>query len=237
MRDGPKTAYASSGTIVAYRPVSGGSPRPRRSPFRRGSAAQSPRCPPSRRAEPRPLVAAGNDDAGQPAADPSGPHRLHGTCAARPALIRPCDIAGIPQRSLGRSWPLALMRAAAHGRWSHGRHHRRRRRVRPRTGCAALGRRPRRSPGQPVTAVMAWGYIDQHHLEAGTPFDPQYSADVAAKVLVDLVSPPSVPTPRSPAGPSATCRRGRSSSPQPTPRSWSSAPAAWAASAACCSVP
>ena len=26
MRDGPNTAYASSGTIVAYRPVSGGSP-------------------------------------------------------------------------------------------------------------------------------------------------------------------------------------------------------------------
>jgi nucleotide-binding universal stress UspA family protein len=42
--------------------------------------------------------------------------------------------------------------------------------------------------GQPITAVMAWGYIDQHHLEAGAPFDPRYSSDVAGKVLEELVS-------------------------------------------------
>jgi nucleotide-binding universal stress UspA family protein len=41
---------------------------------------------------------------------------------------------------------------------------------------------------QPITAVMAWGYIDQHHLERGAPFDPQYSSAIAAKVLDDLVS-------------------------------------------------
>jgi nucleotide-binding universal stress UspA family protein len=44
---------------------------------------------------------------------------------------------------------------------------------------AALG-------GEPVTAVMAWGYIDQHHLEPDVPLDPGYDADVAAKVLDDL---------------------------------------------------
>ena len=40
---------------------------------------------------------------------------------------------------------------------------------------------------QPVTAVMAWGYIDQHHLEPSAPFDPHYSSAIAAKVLDDLV--------------------------------------------------
>ncbi len=40
---------------------------------------------------------------------------------------------------------------------------------------------------RPVTALLAWGYIDQHHAEPGAPFDPDYSAAVAAKVLDDLV--------------------------------------------------
>jgi nucleotide-binding universal stress UspA family protein len=40
---------------------------------------------------------------------------------------------------------------------------------------------------QPVTAVMAWGYVDQHHLEPDAPLDPAYDADLAAKVLDELV--------------------------------------------------
>jgi len=42
--------------------------------------------------------------------------------------------------------------------------------------------------GQPVTAVMAWGFVDQHHLEPGAPFDPHYTSAIAAKVLDDLVA-------------------------------------------------
>ena len=38
---------------------------------------------------------------------------------------------------------------------------------------------------QPLTAVMAWGYIDQHHLEPGVPFDPEYTSTIAANVLAD----------------------------------------------------
>jgi len=41
---------------------------------------------------------------------------------------------------------------------------------------------------QPVTAVMAWGYIDQHHLEPNAPFDPHYSSGIAANVLDELVA-------------------------------------------------
>jgi nucleotide-binding universal stress UspA family protein len=44
------------------------------------------------------------------------------------------------------------------------------------------------STSQPVTAVMAWGYLDQHHLQRGAPFDPNYSAADAAHVLDDLVA-------------------------------------------------
>jgi nucleotide-binding universal stress UspA family protein len=40
---------------------------------------------------------------------------------------------------------------------------------------------------QPVTAVMAWGYLDQHHVEPDVPFDKDYSEAIAAKVLDDLV--------------------------------------------------
>jgi nucleotide-binding universal stress UspA family protein len=40
---------------------------------------------------------------------------------------------------------------------------------------------------QLVTAVLAWGYIDQHHVTPGRPFDPGYSAAIADKVLEDLV--------------------------------------------------
>ena len=42
--------------------------------------------------------------------------------------------------------------------------------------------------GQPVTAVMAWGYVDQHHVEPDAPLDPGYDADLAAKVLDQLVA-------------------------------------------------
>lgn len=31
----------------------------------------------------------------------------------------------------------------------------------------------------PVTAVMAWGFIDQHHLEPDAPFDATYTASPA----------------------------------------------------------
>ncbi len=41
---------------------------------------------------------------------------------------------------------------------------------------------------EPVTAVMAWGYLDQHHPEPGQPFDSAYSEAVAAKVLDELVA-------------------------------------------------
>jgi nucleotide-binding universal stress UspA family protein len=44
------------------------------------------------------------------------------------------------------------------------------------------------NPPQPVTAVMAWGYIDQHHLEPGAPFDPHYTSAIAAKILDGLVA-------------------------------------------------
>jgi nucleotide-binding universal stress UspA family protein len=40
---------------------------------------------------------------------------------------------------------------------------------------------------EPVTAVMAWGYFDQHHPDAGQPFDPAYGQDAAAGVLDDIV--------------------------------------------------
>jgi nucleotide-binding universal stress UspA family protein len=38
-----------------------------------------------------------------------------------------------------------------------------------------------------VTAVLGWGYLDQHHLEHDAPFDAHYSATMAAKVVDDLV--------------------------------------------------
>lgn len=41
---------------------------------------------------------------------------------------------------------------------------------------------------EPITAVMAWGYIDQRHLEPDAPFDPEYSAADAAEVLDQLVT-------------------------------------------------
>jgi nucleotide-binding universal stress UspA family protein len=36
----------------------------------------------------------------------------------------------------------------------------------------------------PVTAVLAWSYLDQHHVEPGSPFDPSYD-DSAAKAALD----------------------------------------------------
>ena len=41
--------------------------------------------------------------------------------------------------------------------------------------------------GWPVSAVMAWGYLDQRHAN-GRRFEPDYGADDAAQVLHDLVS-------------------------------------------------
>jgi nucleotide-binding universal stress UspA family protein len=44
--------------------------------------------------------------------------------------------------------------------------------------------------GLPVTAVMTWGYLDQHHAVPGTPFDSSYSeadALAALNTIVDAV--------------------------------------------------
>ncbi len=40
---------------------------------------------------------------------------------------------------------------------------------------------------QPVTAVMVWGYVNQRHVDPNAPLDPHYDAEVAAKVLEELV--------------------------------------------------
>jgi len=39
----------------------------------------------------------------------------------------------------------------------------------------------------PVTAVMAWDFVLQHHPDLDARFDPTYDADIAAKVLDELV--------------------------------------------------
>jgi nucleotide-binding universal stress UspA family protein len=39
----------------------------------------------------------------------------------------------------------------------------------------------------PVTAVMAWDYVLQHHVEADAPFDAAYGSETAAKVLAEVV--------------------------------------------------
>jgi nucleotide-binding universal stress UspA family protein len=39
----------------------------------------------------------------------------------------------------------------------------------------------------PVTAVMAWDYVLQHHVDHDAPFDPAYGAETAAKVLDEIV--------------------------------------------------
>lgn len=41
--------------------------------------------------------------------------------------------------------------------------------------------------GQPVTAVMAWGYVDRHHLDPDASLNPDYDACLAAKVLDGLL--------------------------------------------------
>ena len=41
---------------------------------------------------------------------------------------------------------------------------------------------------EPVTAVMAWGYFDQHHPDAHQPCDTAYGQDAAAGVLDDIVA-------------------------------------------------
>ena len=40
----------------------------------------------------------------------------------------------------------------------------------------------------PVTALLAWDYIVQHHAEPNAPFDPAYGSDMATKVLDELVT-------------------------------------------------
>jgi nucleotide-binding universal stress UspA family protein len=54
---------------------------------------------------------------------------------------------------------------------------------------AALGwaRRYADVVDQPVTAVMAWGFIDQRHVDPDAPLDPHYGAAGAAGVLDELV--------------------------------------------------
>ena len=42
--------------------------------------------------------------------------------------------------------------------------------------------------GLPVTALMAWDYIQQQHTDPDAHFDPKYNAEAAAKVLDELVS-------------------------------------------------
>ena len=39
----------------------------------------------------------------------------------------------------------------------------------------------------PVTAVMAWDYVLQHHVDHDAPFDPTYGSETAAKVLDEVV--------------------------------------------------
>jgi nucleotide-binding universal stress UspA family protein len=41
---------------------------------------------------------------------------------------------------------------------------------------------------QPVTAVMAWGYLDQHYSDPGKSFDAAYGAETARKALEAIVT-------------------------------------------------
>ena len=41
--------------------------------------------------------------------------------------------------------------------------------------------------GLPVTAVMAWDFVNQHQADPDAPLDPDYDANVASKVLAELV--------------------------------------------------
>jgi nucleotide-binding universal stress UspA family protein len=43
------------------------------------------------------------------------------------------------------------------------------------------------SAGESVTAVLAWGYLDQHQLTPDRPFDPSYGSEMATKVLETIV--------------------------------------------------
>jgi nucleotide-binding universal stress UspA family protein len=40
---------------------------------------------------------------------------------------------------------------------------------------------------EPVTAVLAWGYLDQHHVEPHRPFDPNYGESDACAALDGIV--------------------------------------------------
>lgn len=42
--------------------------------------------------------------------------------------------------------------------------------------------------GEPVVAVMAWGYLDQHHAVRGAEFDPDYGEPQAKEALAVAVS-------------------------------------------------
>jgi hypothetical protein len=85
-----------------------------------------------------------------------------------------------------------------------------------------------------LTAVMAWGFLDQHPLDSA-PFDPHFNETSALarlrEHLVRTLGPEraNLSSPeRSAASPPAP-----SSKPRRTPTSWSSAPVASAASRAC----
>ena len=58
----------------------------------------------------------------------------------------------------------------------------------------------------PVTALLAWDYIVQHHAEPNAPFDPAYGSEMATKVLDELVTALLAATSRSPESSSATTR-------------------------------
>ncbi|MGV3760114.1 MAG: universal stress protein, partial [Actinomycetota bacterium] len=42
--------------------------------------------------------------------------------------------------------------------------------------------------GEPVVAVMAWGYLDQHHAVQGAEFDPDYGEPQAREALAAAVA-------------------------------------------------
>jgi nucleotide-binding universal stress UspA family protein len=39
-----------------------------------------------------------------------------------------------------------------------------------------------------LTAVLVWGWLDQHHLDPGAPFDPEYDDTTASTALVAIVA-------------------------------------------------
>ena len=94
--------------------------------------------------------------------------------------------------------------------------------------------------GQPLEALMAWGYLDQHHVPAEAQhFEPDYdeadARDALAQYVADVLGPDAVRR-RGAATDRATCPRERCWMPARTPRCSSWAHAAAAASPACSSA-